>query len=142
VLYRKVEFRKAAEASAERTMPSRLKRSSSAPTVEQRGYLTTFVLSAGTTGVPRSSPSRQEKDERFGLDGKEGKTLRQVAKELGVSRECVRQIEARALRRLCYAGTRLGLRKAWIDAWWGRQGRYPRRLRLASSISTGGNGDL
>ena len=53
---------------------------------------------------------------RFGLDGNPGKTLKQIADELHVSRERVRQIEARALRRLRYAGTRHKLRKAWMDA--------------------------
>ena len=53
---------------------------------------------------------------RFGLDGKESKTLKQIADELHVSRERVRQIEARALRRLRYARTRHRLRKAWMDA--------------------------
>jgi RNA polymerase sigma factor (sigma-70 family) len=37
---------------------------------------------------------------RFGLDDRGDKTLQQVADELGVSRERIRQIEARALKRL------------------------------------------
>ena len=37
---------------------------------------------------------------RFGLKGSEQQTLVQVSKVLGVSKERVRQIEARALRRL------------------------------------------
>jgi RNA polymerase primary sigma factor len=53
---------------------------------------------------------------RFGLDGRQAKTLRQIANELNVSRERVRQIEARALRRLRYAGVQLKLRKTWLDA--------------------------
>jgi RNA polymerase primary sigma factor len=65
----------------------------------------------------RLSPREQEVLRmRFGLDGNEGKTLQQIADELQVSRERVRQIEARALRRLRYAETRLKLHKAWMDA--------------------------
>ena len=51
---------------------------------------------------------------RFGLDGSEEQTLKQVAEKLGVTRERVRQIEARALRRLRHVGTRHELREAWI----------------------------
>jgi RNA polymerase primary sigma factor len=53
---------------------------------------------------------------RFGLDGSQGKTLQQIADKLHVSRERVRQIETRALRRLRYAGTRHKLHRAWLDA--------------------------
>ena len=53
---------------------------------------------------------------RFGLDGRQGKTLQQIADKLHISRERVRQIETRALRRLRYAGTRHKLHKAWLDA--------------------------
>jgi RNA polymerase primary sigma factor len=52
---------------------------------------------------------------RFGLDGNEGKTLKQIADALHVSRERVRQIEARALRRLRSGETRLMLHNAWMD---------------------------
>ncbi len=37
---------------------------------------------------------------RFGLDGKEPKTLEEVARVFGVTRELIRQIEMRALRKL------------------------------------------
>ena len=37
---------------------------------------------------------------RFGLDGEEEQTLEQVGERMGVTRERVRQLEARALRRL------------------------------------------
>ena len=51
---------------------------------------------------------------RFGLDGSQEQTLKQVAKVLGVTRERVRQIEARALRRLRHASVRdRGLRESW-----------------------------
>jgi RNA polymerase sigma factor (sigma-70 family) len=48
---------------------------------------------------------------RFGLDGSWDQTLQQVADTLHISRERVRQIEARALRRLRYATSRLELQK-------------------------------
>ena len=37
---------------------------------------------------------------RFGLDGKSGRTLEEVGREFGVTRDRIRQIEARELRRL------------------------------------------
>jgi len=37
---------------------------------------------------------------RFGLDGKHEHTLEEIANEEGVSKECIRQIEAKALRKL------------------------------------------
>jgi RNA polymerase primary sigma factor len=53
---------------------------------------------------------------RFGLDGAGAQTLKQIADKLGISRERVRQIEKRALRRLRHARTRYELRKAWAQA--------------------------
>ena len=51
---------------------------------------------------------------RFGLDGGQARTLEQVAEMFGVTRERVRQIEARALRRLRRASVRhKELREAW-----------------------------
>ncbi len=57
---------------------------------------------------------------RYGLDGGDMRTLQEVAEELGVTRERVRQIESRALRKLRsprarrslagYAGGQLGVR--------------------------------
>lgn len=52
---------------------------------------------------------------RFGLDGREGQTLQEIADTLGISRERVRQIESRALRRLRYARARPELLKIWTD---------------------------
>jgi RNA polymerase nonessential primary-like sigma factor len=43
---------------------------------------------------------REVVERRFGLHGYENSTLEQVAKELGVTRERVRQIQMEALRRL------------------------------------------
>ena len=51
---------------------------------------------------------------RFGLDGGQAHTLGQVAEIFGVTRERVRQIEARALRRLRHASVR---HKALGEAW-------------------------
>jgi RNA polymerase primary sigma factor len=51
---------------------------------------------------------------RFGLDDGQARTLEQVAEVFGVTRERVRQIEARALRRLRRASVRhRELREAW-----------------------------
>jgi RNA polymerase primary sigma factor len=52
---------------------------------------------------------------RFGLDGSQEQTLKQVAEVLGVTRERVRQIEVRALRRLRHASVRdKGFRETWV----------------------------
>lgn len=51
---------------------------------------------------------------RFGLDGDEPQTLEELAEDMGVTRERIRQIERRALRRLRHAGVRSrGLWEAW-----------------------------
>jgi RNA polymerase sigma factor (sigma-70 family) len=52
---------------------------------------------------------------RFGLDGREGRTLKQIADTLHLSRERVRQIESRALRRLRYARARGKLETIWTQ---------------------------
>jgi RNA polymerase primary sigma factor len=49
---------------------------------------------------------------RFGTDGREETSLRDVARELGVSQEGARQLEARGLKRLAAAGSL----EAWRDA--------------------------
>lgn len=45
---------------------------------------------------------------RFGLDGSEPQTLTEVAETVGLSRERVRQVEAKTLRDLAYRATREG----------------------------------
>jgi len=50
---------------------------------------------------------------RYGLDSRQSQTLKQVAKQLGITRERVRQIEKRALRRLRYAQSRHELGSRW-----------------------------
>jgi RNA polymerase sigma factor (sigma-70 family) len=52
---------------------------------------------------------------RFGLDGSEARTLQQIADALHISRERVRQIETKALRRLRYARDRHELRQIWAQ---------------------------
>ncbi|WP_457640635.1 sigma-70 family RNA polymerase sigma factor [Persephonella sp.] len=47
---------------------------------------------------------------RFGLHGKEPKTLREIGKELGISRERVRQIEIRALKKIRALATKKHLK--------------------------------
>lgn len=38
--------------------------------------------------------------QRFGLDGRDSRTLEEIAQQYGVSRERIRQIEVKALRKL------------------------------------------
>ncbi|WP_457621761.1 sigma-70 family RNA polymerase sigma factor [Persephonella sp.] len=47
---------------------------------------------------------------RFGLSGEEPKTLREIGKELGISRERVRQIEIRALKKIRALATKKHLK--------------------------------
>jgi RNA polymerase primary sigma factor len=43
--------------------------------------------------------------QRFGLDDGAERTLQDIGDELGVTRECIRKIEARALKKMrCHAG--------------------------------------
>lgn len=52
-------------------------------------------------------PTRQRKvlEMRFGFDGSPGRTLEEIGTHFGVSRERIRTIEGKALRRLCLGKT-------------------------------------
>ena len=64
-----------------------------------------------TTLTPRE---RQVIRMRFGLEDGQDRTLSEIAEELGVSRERIRQIEAEALSKLRRPGLRQKLRE-YID---------------------------
>jgi RNA polymerase primary sigma factor len=52
--------------------------------------------------------------ERFGLGGKQGRTLEEIGQDLGVTRERIRQIELNAIRKLG-SSTRLGAHKEFLS---------------------------
>lgn len=51
---------------------------------------------------------------RFGLDGKERQTLEEIGKIYGVTKECIRQTEARALNKLRSTNSSLDLFKCYV----------------------------
>lgn len=65
---------------------------------------------AGLTAVLEKLPERSRTviSLRYGLDGAEPQTLTEVAETVGLSRERVRQVEAKTLRDLAYRATREG----------------------------------
>ena len=60
---------------------------------------------------------------RFGLDDGRARTLEEVGKEFNVTRERIRQIEAKALRKLRHPSRSRKLKDIWIK-------RYPHGLSL------------
>jgi len=61
-----------------------------------------------------SERERSVLEMRFGLDGSQGRTLEEVGREFGVTRERIRQIEAKALRKLRHP-TRAKRLKDFLD---------------------------
>jgi len=55
---------------------------------------------------------------RFGLDGGEPRTLEQVGEHFGLTRERIRQIEARALSKLRHPSTERGGLTVARGSWW------------------------
>jgi RNA polymerase sigma factor (sigma-70 family) len=87
-------------------------------TEQMEGIYAQHHLRESVQDVVASHLSQREQEVlrmRFGLDGSENRTLQQIADTLHVSRERVRQIEARALRRLRYARARHELQKIWAQ---------------------------
>lgn len=77
--------------------------------VDVAGEAESSVMAESFTNVLRRYLSPKELKviaERYGLEGGEPKTLGQVGEELGVTRERIRQIEARILRKLRQNGFR------------------------------------
>jgi RNA polymerase primary sigma factor/RNA polymerase nonessential primary-like sigma factor len=66
------------------------------------GLAATFRARADLAGVLQDLPDQERRviTQRFGLDGEEPRTLEAIGKEMGVTRERVRQVEAAALKRL------------------------------------------
>ena len=52
---------------------------------------------------------------RFGLDGETPRTLEEVGREFGVTRERIRQIENKALRKLKYNQSRRSSLREYLD---------------------------
>ncbi len=80
-------------------------------------------LDAWQTGKQVWQLAEQELDDReqaiirqrFGLDGGKPKTLREVASQMGISKERVRQLQIKALEKLEQLTLRMGLRNAIVD---------------------------
>jgi len=53
---------------------------------------------------------------RFGLDGGGGRTLEAIGKDFGLTRERIRQLQARALRKLQHPGRSRKLRRLWAES--------------------------
>lgn len=72
--------------------------------IDPARYATNKVLKEQIEKVLKELPEREEKiiRMRYGLDGGEPKTLQVVGEECHVTRERIRQIEAKAIRRLHY----------------------------------------
>ena len=71
-----------------------------APLPIRRWKPTTSAANSGTGSTSSSRARRTILTLRFGLDGDEPMTLKEVGRRLGVTREWVRKIEVRAVRKL------------------------------------------
>ena len=67
-----------------------------------RQYLLELIDEVAMTEPNETSRERTKTVliERFGLDGKDPRTLEQLGKKFGVTRERIRQIEAKGLRKM------------------------------------------
>lgn len=76
------------------------------------------LLKEQLSGVLKSLTPREEKvlRLRFGLEDGRPRTLEEVGKEFNVTRERIRQIEAKALRKLRHPSRSKKLRDSWTDA--------------------------
>ena len=101
-----IEMNLAAKASCSLNSPTGFSddeiRGTSMDVAEQPTYADDFALSSDLEGVLKTLSPKERKviELRFGFDGEGAKTLEEVGKILGITREGVRQQEAKALLKL------------------------------------------